>query len=291
MKYRHLVIFVAMLLALPAFTLAEEGIETSKEDDPFFKQRGINDKASITIGVMGASATTTAQIDSDYGIGTTLLLEEIFNLPTSRDYARFSGYYRFTRHHRIDFTYMGMSGEGTDTLFEREITVGDTTFEINAQIGAKESTRFGSIQYRYAFVNNGRAEAGLIAGIGIIDTSLEVFGSIGLEPGPVYIATERAAATIPLPVAGVYTDFTLTRRLFLSVEGLLFSAGYGDYDGNISDVRMALRWYPSKIFGFGLALNRTRIDVDIERNNGTVSLDYLLDGPSVFVTFAIPGLK
>jgi hypothetical protein len=51
---------------------------------------------------------------------------------------------------------------------------------------------------------------------------------------------------------------------------------------------VALRWYPSKIFGFGVALNRTRIDVDLERGNDTIRLNYVLDGPSVFVTFAIP---
>ena len=75
----------------------------------------------------------------------------------------------------------------------------------------------------------------------------------------------------------------------MPVGGLLFSAAYGYCAGKVSNARTALRWYPSKVFGFGLALNRTRID--FERNNGDVSLDYLLEGPSVFITFAIPGLQ
>jgi hypothetical protein len=104
-------------------------------------------------------------------------------------------------------------------------------------------------------------------------------------------ASERVRETIPLPVAGVYTDFTLTRRLFLSVEGLLFAANYGKYSGDVSDVRGALRWYPAKFFGFGVAFSRTRIDVDVERNRGDYNIDYILEGPSVFVTFLVPGLK
>jgi hypothetical protein len=40
-----------------------------------------------------------------------------------------------------------------------------------------------------------------------------------------------------------------------------------------------------------VALNRTRIDVDLERGNDTIRLNYVLDGPSVFVTFAIPGAR
>ena len=59
----------------------------------------------------------------------------------------------------------------------------------------------------------------------------------------------------------------------------------------VGDVRGALRWYPVKLFGFGVAYNRTRIDVDIELDGGIVSLDYSLEGPSVFVTFLVGGLK
>jgi hypothetical protein len=263
----------------------------SKEADPFFQQRGIDDRAGFFIGGIGSSAETTAQVNSNAGIGTTLLLERLFNLPRERDYLRFEGYYRFSRTHRLDFRYLKVSSSGTNTLFDEEITVGDQTFQIGAAIGANQDTRFGAVEYRYAFVNNGRAEAGISAGLGLVDIDLEVFGEIGVSPGPILTASERVRETIPLPVAGVYTDFTLTRRLFLSFAATLLSAGYDDYSGNIGDVRVALRWYPSKVFGFGAAWNRTRIDVDVERSRGDVSLDFIFEGPSVFVSFLVPGLR
>jgi hypothetical protein len=75
----------------------------------------------------------------------------------------------------------------------------------------------------------------------------------------------------------------------MPVEGLLFGAAYGNCAGKVSDARTALRWYPSQVFGYGLALNRTRID--FECNNGDVSLDSLLEGASVFTAFTIPGLQ
>jgi hypothetical protein len=165
------------------------------------------------------------------------------------------------------------------------------TFQIGAAIGASQETRFGVVEYRYAFVNDGKAEAGISAGLGIVDLDLEIFGEIGISPGPILTASERVSETIPLPVMGVYTDFTLTRRLFLSVEGLLFAANYDKYSGDISDVRGALRWYPVRFFGLGVAFNRTRFDVVVERSRGDVSIDYVLEGPSVFITFLVPGLK
>jgi hypothetical protein len=263
----------------------------SKEADPFFRQRGIDDRAAFFLGGINSRTDTTVQVDSEVGIGTTLLLERLFDLPRERDYPRFQGYYRFSRRHRLDFRYLRVSSSGTNTLLDEEITVGPLTFELGAKIGATNEVRFGAVEYRYAFVNDGRAEAGLSAGLGIVDLDLEIFGEIGVIPGPILTASERVNETIPLPVAGVYTDFTLTRRLFLSVEGLLFAANYDKYSGNVSDVRAALRWYPAKFFGFGVAFNRTRIDVDVERDRGNVSIDYVLEGPSAFVTFLIPGMK
>jgi hypothetical protein len=259
--------------------------------DPFFRQRGIDDRAGFFIGGIGSSAETTVQVNSDAGIGSTILLERLFNLPRKRDYLRFEGYYRFSRTHRLDFRYLEVSSSGTNTLFDEDITVGDQTFQVGAAIGANRNTRFGAIEYRYAFVNNGRAEAGISAGLGVADIDLEIFGEIGVSPGPILIASERVRETILLPVAGVYTDFTLTRRLFLSFAAILLTASYDKYSGDIGDVRVALRWYPAKVVGFGAAWNRTRIDVHVERSRGDVSLDYVFEGPSVFVSFLVPGLR
>ncbi len=263
----------------------------SKEGDPFFERRGIDDRAAFFIGGINSRADTTAQVNSNVGIGSTLLLERLFSIPRERNYARFQGYYRFSRKHRLDFRYLRTSAAGTNTLLDEDITVGPLTFQIGAAIGARQEMRFGAVEYRYAFVNDGKAEAGISTGLGIVDLDLEIFGQISVSPGPILTASERVSETIPLPVVGVYTDFTLTRRLFLSVEGLLFAANYDKYSGDISDVRAALRWHPAQFFGLGVAFNRTRIDVDIERSRGDVSIDYVLEGPSVFITFLVPGLK
>ncbi len=212
-------------------------------------------------------------------------------VPRTDTFLRLSGHYRLSRKHRLDFHYADVSREGSRTLFEEEVEIGGSIFPISAEVGARDRTQFAAAEYRYAFVNNGRAEAGLRAGLGVMDLDVTLFGSIGAGEGLQATASESLGTTIVLPVVGVYTDFTLTRRLLLSVEGLLFSFALSGNEGDVSDSRVALRWYPSKIFGFGVALNRTRIDVDLERGNDTIRLNYVLDGPSVFITFAIPGSR
>ena len=279
-----------MLLVGPALAASEDDEEV-KEHDPVLEKRGIDDRGEITLDLVRASQETAARIDSDLGLGGTLVLESLFEVPRTDTFLRLSGHYRLSRKHRLNFHYADISREGTRTLFEEEVEIGGVIFPLSAEVGARDKTQFAVAEYRYAFVNNGRAEAGLRAGLGVMDLDVTLFGSIGAGEDLQATASESLGTTIVLPVVGVYTDFTLTRRLLLSVEGLLFSFALNGNEGNVSDSRVALRWYPSKIFGFGVALNRTRIDVDLERGNDTIRLNYVLDGPSVFITFAIPGSR
>lgn len=275
------------LLGSP-FALAAKG--KSKDNDPFFRQRGIDDRGAFFIGAVASTVDSVVRIDPDFGVGSSLQLQRIFDIDRERTYARFSGYWRFSRKHRLNFQYMRTSSSGTNTLLDEEITIAGEVIELNAAIGAEEKTQFAALEYRYAFVNNGRAEAGLSAGLGIIDTDLTLFGEV--TGGPfTEIAKVQVSQTIPLPVVGVYTDFTLTRGLFLSVDALILNANYDKYSGSIDDSRIALRWYPTKVFGFGAAWNRTRIDVKIAEPDGDIYLDYLFEGPSVFISFVVPGLK
>jgi hypothetical protein len=278
---------LASLLGSP-FALAAEG--ESNDEDPFFRKRGMDDRGAFFVGVVASTVDSVVRIDPDFGVGSSLQLQRIFGVDRERDYARFSGYWRFSRKHRLNFQYLRTSSSGTRTLLDEEITIGDEIIEFGAAIGAEEKTRFVALEYRYAFVNNGRAEAGLSAGLGIIDTDLMLFGEV-IVGDETLIAREQVSETIPLPVAGVYTDFRLTRGLFLSVEALILNANYDKYSGSVDDSRIGLRWYPTKIFGFGAAWNRTRIDLKIAEPDGDIYLDYLFEGPSVFVSFLVPGMK
>jgi hypothetical protein len=283
--------FAALVLVLflgSPLVLAAEG--ESEDDDPFFLQRGIDDRGAFFIGAVASSVDSVVRIDPDFGVGSSLQLQRIFNVDRDRTYARFGGYWRFSRKHRLNFQYLRTSSSGTNTLLDEEITIAGEVIELNAAIGAEEKTGFAALEYRYAFVNNGRAEAGLSAGLGVIDTDLTVFGEVTVGPFT-EIAAERVSETIPLPVVGIYTDFRLTRGLFLSVDALILNANYDKYSGSIDDSRIALRWYPTKVFGFGAAWNRTRIDIKIAEPDGDIYLDYLFEGPSVFISFLVPGMK
>jgi hypothetical protein len=250
----------------------------------------MDDRGAFFIGAVGSTVDSVVRIDPDFGIGSSLQLQRIFGVDRERTYARFAGYWRFSRKHRLNFQYLRTSSSGRNTLFEEEITIADEVIELNAAIGAEEKTGFAALEYRYAFVNNGRAEAGISAGLGVIDTDLTVFGEVTAGPFT-EIAIQQVSDTIPLPVMGIYTDFRLTRGLFLSVDALILNAGYDKYSGSIDDSRIALRWYPTKVFGFGAAWNRTRIDIKIAEPGGDIYLDYLFEGPSVFISVLVPGNK
>ena len=292
-RCRRSVLVASVLIPLSVIssppTLSEEG--DSKEADPFFQQRGIDDRFNVIVDLIAARGETRAQIDSEAGLGASLALERLFNVPSRNRYVRLQAYYRFSRHHAINFRYLRVSGSGTQTLLDEEFELVGIPFELGAAIGASYDTKFGTMEYRYSFLNNGSAEVGLYAGLGAADIDLNIFGQIGLNPGPVFTAAESVTETIPLPVAGLYADITLRRRLFLAAEGLLFSAAYGKYSGNIGETRVTLRWYATQSFGVGVGFNRTRVNIGIEQDRGDIRVDYLFEGPSVFITFLVGGLR
>jgi len=84
---RARVVVPVLVLAGWSLLLSAEG--DSKEADPFFRQRGIDDRAAFFVGGIHSRTDTTAQVDSEVGIGTTLLLERLFDIPRERDYPRF----------------------------------------------------------------------------------------------------------------------------------------------------------------------------------------------------------
>ena len=112
----------AFVLVVVSWPLAVAADGESKQADPFFGQRGIDDRAAFFVGGISSRVDTTVQINSEVGIGSTLLLEPLFALPRERDYPRFQGYYRFSRRHRLDFRYLRVSAGGTNTLLDEEIT-------------------------------------------------------------------------------------------------------------------------------------------------------------------------
>jgi hypothetical protein len=230
-------VFIGVLVA-PVPVLA--GQWEAKKADPFFGKRGIDDRAGFFLDGVSSSVETTVQVNSEAGIGSTILLERLFEVLSERDYARFQFYYRFSRKHGLNIQYLGTSSSGNVTLLDEEITIGDYTYEINARIGAQQKTRFGAIEYRYAFVNNGKAEAGIAAGLGLIDTNRQLFGEVTDSEGFTRIAGVEVNETIPLPVAGVHSDFTLTAgcsyrsRLCCSVSTTTSTRGTSATSGPLS---------------------------------------------------------
>jgi len=273
-----------LLLSLLALSLFPAG---AVDDDEYNARRGIRDRGNISVGGFLVSFDTLARLDSEeLGQGTGLNFEQDLNLETSTTDLRLDGYIRFKRKHRLEFAYMLFNRGATVTLDE-PIQFGDEIFDVDATVAGEFNTRVAKLAYKYSIVNNGKIEAGISAGLSILDleTSLAASGTVG-NGGGTTGAAERAEESFiaPVPVLGAHLNVTMHPNWFFRASWEYFDAGAQDIDARLIDAKVTFDYYPWNHVGFGLGYNLVNIDYS-DREPPAVGVDYDYDGALAYVSF------
>jgi hypothetical protein len=247
------------------------------------RQRDINDKVRLSLGYSVRTLGVKAQVNSTtFGVGTSINLNDTFNLSDGDGTPAISGYFRFNRKHRLDFNYSDTAKQGA-AVAGFEFDFGDITIMPGDAIALRSDYRFYGAYYSYALANNGTIEAGIRIGLSFLDFDLDVAKFVG---GTV-MESANAAAVLPLPVAGVYASHTLHPKVFFDYELELFALSYDDYSGSMMQLKMLVNWFPLKHFGFGGGVVHYSLDVDADPSDedfaGNIDLSY--SGVDVHLSF------
>ena len=87
--------------------------------------------------------------------------------------------------------------------------------------------------YGLSFYNVPKAEFGLSAGLFIAKIG------VGMT-APTIDVSDSAKGTAPLPVVGAYLRYKISRRWSFAAKGDFFYLVVGDYEGNLTDLRLNL---------------------------------------------------
>lgn len=250
----------------------------------YYESKGIKDKFSISIGLARTAMEARAQVNSSsFGLGTSIVLDDTFNLEPRDNFFRGRGYYRFNKRHRIDFGFFTIARDG-EVVTTEPIDIGDETIPAGTFVAADTKYEFFGGAWSYAFVNTDKIESGISLGLTVISVDLGFLTSGIPGGGDLDIDVD---VTLPLPVAGVYTTITLRDKLFLNYAGLFFVLDYDAYAGTLLDARASIDWYPFRHIGFGLGFVAWNLDVTVEDEdkgfNGFVDLQFR--GFNGYVTF------
>jgi hypothetical protein len=252
---------------LALITLATIGaIPTAADPLPGQEQesRILSDRLNVTLG--GYQPDFSTNIAAGFGgvLGAFIDVEQTLGLQEDLGVFATTGFYRFRPKHGIDWGYNVLNRDGVRTIDET-IKFGDPPMEF--RVGAEVATTFNStlfaVNYRYSFINNGKVDAGVSAGLFTYTYDLELTGEASVQGDPGMSTTlESADARVlaPLPAFGIFVNYAVRKNLIFRAEVRALNIEISDFIGKFSDVRFTLDWYFYKHLGIGIGSSRTSID-------------------------------
>lgn len=245
----------------------------------------LEDKWVVSLGGFLVGTDTEITLNGSAGqAGTVVDLERDLGFDDV-DRWRIDAAWRFKERHRIRLLYFD-TGNSVSRRLDRQITIGDTTFPVNGQIDAALDTSIWELAYEYAFLRRPTYEVAASAGVHGIKFDFSITGNGTVGGRPVSAKTETAVTEAPLPVFGLRGTWEFSPKWYLDGHAQFFSLSYDDYDGSITDLRIAVTRMFGEHWGIGAGWNQFTTDVDVGKQRFNGSLEWQYSGVQIFVTAA-----
>lgn len=233
---------------------------------------------SVSLGAFFTDRDSDTRIDAEAGDpGTDIDLEDDLGFDKSDTVFRLDAYWRFAAHHRIDFSAFDLSRTATKAI-ERDITIGDTTFEIDSEVEGDLDLNIYKVAYTWQFLNDESDFLGLTAGLYVAD-----IGTSFSSSGPLGLSTESNDITAPLPVVGLRGEYHLSERWLLRGSAEIFLFEYNEFDGSLYDLFAGIDYAFNDTVALGLGLNSVRLNVGFDGNRFQGDVDWAYAGAMLYL--------
>ncbi len=264
--YRILTLTAAMALgnnALAQTTNVSAGMGSS-----------FNKMFTARIGYLWTEADTRVRLDSSNGdIGADINFEDSLGLQSSKGISLGELSWRINLHHRIDFSYTGLSRDGEQRL-TADIDFGDNTYTIGTDVNSIFSSDIWRLAWGWSWINDSKVEFGSLLGLHVTEIKVGIRGANGL-------LSEEEATTIPLPTIGLQGSYAFTPKWHLRGWFQWFALEYDKYDGSLFNTSVALDYYAFDNVGIGLGYNYYRYDLTVADDHQAI-FDYTFHGPMLY---------
>lgn len=255
--------------ALVVMAVTAAAIGSMAADQPY-DGRIVSDRWYVSLGTSVTDFSTEAQIGLGSTLGTLIRIEDDLGLDDNKSVLRVNGFYNFNEKHSIDVKAARVSRAST-SLLDEEFTIADpedgelVTFLVGAEIDTAFKTDSVKLFYRYSFVNDGRTQAGIGAGLSVFDYRIELEGDAMVDDGsgnPVFVSDERVDESIlaPVPSFLLFIDHAIKPPLVLRVQASFLDLDIGDIDGRLIETRFTLNYFFTRHFSLGLGIEGSDID-------------------------------
>lgn len=220
----------------------------------------LRDRFKVSLGSFETRDSSSAlRIDDrSLRLGTLLDLENDLNVEDTARVFRVDGYYRFSKAHRIEWTYYSIEREGSRGI-SKDIQIGEVEFPIGFTIDTRLNIDVAEVGYIWSFINTEPYEFFLGGGLNIRDVTLTAVGT-GLLAG-----AERRfddGGMLPMPTIALGGRYNVLDRLSLNFKMQTFGLKFEDQSGRLQDTYFLVEYAVTKHFGIGGGLNVYNLDID-----------------------------
>jgi hypothetical protein len=234
---------------------------------------------TFSLRLIGGIVDLNTDVAAGRGLGALIDLEDVLGFDEQMSTFGFDGFYKFTknRKHGIRLRFGNFSRDAFNAV---EGTVPIFDLEFTGEIDSTFINQVGSLEYQYSLVNNGRTEAGILAGLSFFRYELEVAGQVAINDDPDQTAfrSERVGVVAPVPGFGFFINHALGRNFILELRTSFIDLEIGEHTGRIFQTWGSLTWFFSRHFGVGFGLSGS--DVGYEKS-GTEKIKVALQQSSL----------
>jgi len=257
----------SILLLVATGLVAAQGLEGQTHES-----RVLSDKFQIGMGGFLADFTTDAAVGLGGVLGTTIRLED-------------TRQWRFKRRHALAFATYRFSRSGV-TVLDEEFEFEGITYGIDADLAMTFDSDVYALTYRYSFINNGKTEAGVSAGLATFKYGIDVEGEVNVGD-PNNPTTEIAAASesllAPVPNFGMYINHAFNPNWILRLSASFLNLNVSDYEGKLTQTRATVDWYFARHVGIGAGLASSNLKFT-KSGDDPWSVDYRYSGFLFYVS-------
>lgn len=165
----------------------------------------------------------------------------------------------------------------------RDITVGDTTYPVNAEV----TGRFGSNIYRgtigYLVHQTPTFEAAVAVGLHATDFNFTIEGEASVGEAGGQFRSESRSVFAPLPTIGGVVNWEPAPKVTVSTRVDWLSLTIDEYSGRLINAELSGAYRVWKRVDVGAMLRYVDYRVDVSRDNWVGQVRYKIRGPAIFM--------
>lgn len=235
----------------------------------------LTDRFYFAVGAYFPKTTTSAELTSRAGVGTTVDFEDTFGMQSKKQVPAAFARWRFAERFRAEAELFQLNRTG-ERAIDRDIQWGDNLYPVNANVHSRFDFTDLRVSVGYSFFKRTDKEVGVALGLHVAAYDVSLSANA--------IGTEGQDVTAPLPVLSFYGQFALTERWAVGSRIDLFSLSYENFDGSLTAVGFDVTYQPFRHVGFGIAHRSLLIKLEVEDDGRHLRAKQAIHGPMLFMT-------